>query len=234
MSSAKIVVDRVTALSQSASKAFIFNLNYLPDTILGGITLFALLIQSVPLGALSVTLLSLEWVHAGSSGFLAEVIPGVREASKDVQRCSGHFPGISYERLTSMAQQIGTTSTINNGFPSYYMMFFGALFGYMIGMGQTYSTELQGMPQKNAAVKSGVFIMGLLVVMFTIFRIFTGCDTLTSILVALVLGLMYGFLMELVIATASERTMTNLLNIPLLRDRAEDGKPIYVCQKPTP
>jgi hypothetical protein len=231
MSSAKIIVDRVTALSQTASKSFFFNLNYLPDTILGGIVLFSLLIQSVPLGVLGVLMLSLEWVHAGSSSFLAEVIPGVHETSKDVQRCSGHFPGISFERLTSMAAQIGTLATMNNGFPSYYMMFFGALFGYMIGMGQTYSQELQGMPQKRAAVQSGVFIMGLLTIMFTIYRIFTGCDSFVSVLIGLLLGLLYGFLMELVIAMFSDRTMTNLMNIPLLRDRAEDGKPIYVCKK---
>lgn len=231
MSASKIVVDRVSGIGQFAAKSFIYNLNYLPDTMLGGIVLFSLLIQSIPLGILAITMLSLEYVHAGSSSFLAEVIPGVREASSDVQRCSGHFPGISFERLTSMAQQIGTVTTLNNGFPSYYMMFFGALFGYMLGMGQTYSLELEGMPQKRAAVQSGVFIMGVLTVMFTIYRIFTGCDTLISVGIGLFLGLIYGFLMEFVIAMFSDRTLTNLMNIPLIRDRAEDGKPIYVCQK---
>lgn len=225
--SAALVVDRVSEISQSASKAFLFNLNYLPDTILGGLVLFALLIQSVPLGILSALMLSLEWVHAGSSSFLAEVVPGVREASKDIQRCSGHFPGISFERLTTMT----TMATLNNGFPSYYMMFFGALFGYMIGMGQTYSLELQGMPQKRAAVYSGVFIMGLLTIMFTIYRFFTGCDTILSVFVGLILGLIYGYSTEILIAMLSDRTLTNLMNIPLIRDRAEDGKPIYVCKK---
>lgn len=231
MSASSVVVDRTTVIAQSASKAFFFNLNYLPDTILGGLVLFSLLIQSVPLGILAILMLSLEWVHAGSSSFLAEVIPGVHGPSADVQRCSGHFPGISFERLTSMASQIGTLSIMNNGFPSYYMMFFGALFGYMIGMGHTYSLELQGMPQKRAAVHSGVFIMGLLTIMFTIYRIFTGCDNFLSVIIGLFLGLIYGYGMELLIAMFSDRTLTNLMNIPLIRDRAEDGKPIYVCKK---
>ena len=231
MSSAKVVVDRATVIAQSASNAFFFNLNYLPDTILGGLVLFSLLIQSVPLGILAILMLSLEWIHAGSSSFLAEVLPGVHGPSSDVQRCSGHFPGISFERLTTMASQIGTMATMNNGFPSYYMMFFGALFGYMIGMGHTYSLELQGMPQRRIAVQSGVFIMGLLTIMFTIYRIFTGCDNLLSVLIGLFLGLLYGYGMELLIAMFSDRTLTNLMNIPLIRDRAEDGKPIYVCKK---
>jgi hypothetical protein len=231
MSAAKIIVDRVTALSQFASKAFFFNLNYLPDTILGGIILFALLLQSIPLGLMGVLLFALEFVHAGTSSFLAEVIPGVHEPSKDIQRCSGHFPGISYERLTSTLSQVGTLAIMNNGFPSYYMMFVGALFGYMIGMGQTYEKELEGMPQRRAAVHSGVFLMGVLAFMFIFYRVYTNCDKPTSVIVGLFLGTLYGYLMEMFVANTSDRTMTNLLNIPLIRNRAEDGKPIYVCAK---
>jgi len=231
MSAAKIIVDRVTALSQFSSKAFFFNLNYLPDTILGGIILFSLLLQSVPMGVLGVIMFALEFVHAGTSSFLAEIIPGVHEPSKDVQRCSGHFPGISYERLTSTLSQVGTMATLNNGFPSYYMMFFGALFGYMFGMGQTYSEELKGMPQKRIAVQSGIYLMGVMLTMFIFYRVYTNCDSSQSVSIGLLLGTIYGTLMEMIIASASDKTMTNLLNIPLLRSNAEDGKPIYVCKK---
>ena len=230
---AKIVTDRASAIADYTSKAFFFNLNYMPDTILGGILLFALIIQSVPMGVLGIILLSLEFVHAGSSSFLSEVIPGVHVPSKDVQRCSGHFPGISYERLITMATQIGKVSALNNGFPSYYIMFIGALFGYILGMNQTYSKELDGMPKKRASISAGSTIMFLLAVLFVIYRYATGCDSVISIAVAAIIGLFYGFLAEMSIAYLSDRTLTNLLNIPLLRDRAEDGKPIYVCKKPT-
>ena len=231
MSVAKAVIDRVSGLSDFASKAFFFNLNYLPDTILGGIILFALLLQSIPLGVLGVLLFSLEFIHAGTSGFLASIIPGVHEASKDIQRCSGHFPGISYERLTSTLSQVGTLATLNNGFPSYYMMFIGALFGYMIGISNTYSEELNGMPQRRAAVQAGVYLMGVMVTMFIFYRTYTNCDKYISVFVGLLFGSMYGLFMESLISTASDRTMTNLLNIPLIRNKADDGKPIYVCQK---
>lgn len=233
LSAAKIVTDRATAIADYTSKAFFFNLNYMPDTILGGLLLFALIMQSVPMGMLGIVLLSLEFVHAGSSSFLAEVIPGVHVASKDVQRCSGHFPGISYERLITMATKIGKLTSLNNGFPSYYIMFIGALFGYITGVNQTYSKELDGMPKKRAAVNSGGTIMFLLAILFVIYRYATGCDSLISMLVGAVIGIIYGFIMESLIAYLSDRTLTNLLNIPQLRDRAEDGKPIYVCKKPT-
>jgi hypothetical protein len=73
--------------------------------------------------------------------------------------------------------------------------------------------------------------MGLLAIMFTIYRVFTECDTILSVIVGLFLGFLYGYIMEIVIAMSSDRRMTNLLNIPLISDRAEDGKPIYVCKK---
>ena len=49
-----LIIKRTQALSQIAYKTFFYNLNYLPDTILGGIILFALLLQSPPLLVLGV------------------------------------------------------------------------------------------------------------------------------------------------------------------------------------
>ena len=46
MSTAKFIVDRLFELSQFTGNGVLFNLNYLPDTILGGIVLFALLIET--------------------------------------------------------------------------------------------------------------------------------------------------------------------------------------------
>jgi hypothetical protein len=231
MSDFKIIIDRVTALSQFAAKGVLFNLNYMPDTILGGIVLFALLLQSAPLALLGTSLFSLEFVHAGLAAFLNKAIPGLNEASKDVARCSGHFPGISYERATATLLDQGTLKTLSVSFPSYYMMFFGALFGYMIGMAQTYERELNGMPQKRAGVVSGVVVMGLFTLMFGIYRVGSGCDSFLSILVGLLAGFVFGYGVESLIALLSDRALTNLMNVPIIRDRATDGKPIYVCKK---
>lgn len=231
MTISSLIVKRFAALSQIAYKSFFFNLNYLPDTILGGVVLFSLLLQSAPLFVLGILLLMVEFVHGGISSYYAETMSGTIEPSKDVLRCSGHFPGISFERLISMGQKVGTLATITNGFPSYYMMFMGTLFGYVLGMGFTYEKELEGMPQKRMAVYSGLYIMGILSIMFVIIRSTTECDTLLSILAGSTFGLVFGFLLEVGIGYLSERKLTNLMNIPLIRNRAEDGKPIYVCAK---
>jgi hypothetical protein len=226
-----LIIKRTQALSQIAYKTFFYNLNYLPDTILGGIILFALLLQSPPLLVLGVLLMMVEFLHVGISNYFASVVSGTIEASKDAMRCSGHFPGISFERLISMAQQTGSLSILSNGFPSYYMLFMGTLFGYILGMGYTYEKEIEGMPQKRMAVYSGLYIMGVLGIMLIIIRNTSECDSLISILLGSAIGLIFGFLMEVLIAFLSERRLTNLMNIPLIRNRAEDGKPIYVCAK---
>ena len=231
MSDFQIIIERVTALTRFTGKGILFNLNYMPDTILGGIVLFALLLQSVPLALLGISLFSLEFVHAGIAAFLSRAIPGLNEAAKDVARCSGHFPGISYERATATLLSEGTLKTLSVSFPSYYIMFFGTLFGYMFAMTQTYEKELEKLPQKRAAVFSGAIVMALLSAMFAIFRIGTGCDTFLSVIVGALFGLLFGFTAEKLIAFLSGRTLTNLMNVPLIRDTAPDGKPIYVCKK---
>jgi hypothetical protein len=231
MSAPKVIVDRLTALSNFTGKGILFNLNYMPDTILGGIALFALLLQSGPLALLGVTLFSLEFLHGGIATILGNAIPGLKTASKDVTRCSGHFPGISYERAVASLLSSGTLKTISVQFPSYYMMFFGTLFGYMYAMSETYSKELNGMPQKRAAIMSGIIIMGLLTFLFLINRTLSGCDSFMSVIVGTLLGGLYGYLIENLIAFLSGRTLTNLMNTPLITDRSADGKPIYVCKK---
>jgi hypothetical protein len=206
-------------------------LNYLPDTILGGIVLFSLLLQNPGLGILGLSLFSLEFVHAGVASGLGEAIPGLKDSSKDVARCSGHFPGISYERATALLVGQGTLKNLSVAFPSYYTMFFGSLFGYMLAMADTYKRELEGMPQKRAAVYAGIVIMGLVSLLILTYRLVSGCDSLLSIAIGGILGFLYGYGIEMLIATLSGRQLTNLMNAPLIRDRTADGKPIYVCAK---
>jgi hypothetical protein len=230
MASLELLNQRVNSLSQFIGKGFLYNLGYLPDTILGGITLFSLLLQSPPLALLTISLFSLEFVHAGISSLLVSSIPGLNEPSKDVDRCSGHFPGFSYERVVTSLITNGTLKSLGLGFPSYYMMFFGTLFGYMYGLSETYKRELDGMPQRRAAVLTGIVLMGLLTLLFVMYRLLSKCDSFISVAVGSLLGLFYGYLIQMVIASLSGRTLTNILNIPLIIDKAVDGSPIYVCK----
>jgi hypothetical protein len=230
MSTPKLIIERLQSLSQFVGKGFLYNLGYLPDTTLGGVTLFAFLLQSLPLALLSIILFTVEFVHAGLSSLIVSSIPGLQEPGKDVDRCSGHFPGFSYERVVTSMIENGTMKTLGLGFPSYYMMFFGSLFGYMYGLSEIYKRELDGMPQRRAAVMAGVIIMGVMTGLFILYRTISTCDSIMSSVIGLLFGLGYGYAIQLIISTLSNRTLTNILNVPLIRDRASDGSPIYVCK----
>lgn len=230
MSTLVLIQERLNSLSQFVGKGLLYNLNYLPDTVLGGIALFSLLLQSMPLTLLGVSLFSLEFLHAGISSLIVSSIPGLQEPGKDIDRCSGHFPGFSYERAVVTLATSGTMKTLGLGFPSYYMMFFGTLFGYVYALSETYKKELEGMPQRRAAVIAGIAMMGLFTVLFIIYRLLSKCDFFLSVLIATIFGFGYGYVVELIIANLSGRTLTNILNIPLIRDKAADGSPIYVCK----
>ena len=52
-----------------------------------------------------------------------------------------------------------------------------------------------------------------------------------SVIIGALVGMAYGYGLEMLIAYLSGRTLTNLMNVPLRRDRAADGKHIYVCKK---
>jgi hypothetical protein len=231
MATAKLIVDRFTALTDFTGKAVLYNLNYLPDTILGGIALFALLLQSAPLAILGISLFSLEFFHSGIAILISSAIPGLNEAGKDVSRCSGHFPGISYERAVATILKTGTLKNLSVSFPSYYMMFFGTLFGYVWAMSETYKRELDALPQKRAGVLAGIILMGLLTFLFVVNRTLSGCDSILSVFVGTILGVLYGYGIENIIASLSGRSLTNLMNTPLISDKSVDGKPIYVCKK---
>jgi len=231
MATAKLIVDRLTALTDFTGKSVLYNLNYLPDTILGGIALFALLLQSGPLAILGISLFSLEFLHAAIAMLISSAIPGLNEANKDVSRCSGHFPGISYERAVATILKSGTLKSMSVSFPSYFMMFFGTLFGYVWAMSETYKRELDALPQKRAGVLAGIILMGLLTFLFVVSRTLSGCDSMLSVFVGTILGVLYGYGMENIVAILSGRSLTNLMNTPLISDKSVDGKPIYVCKK---
>ena len=57
------------------------------------------------------------------------------------------------------------------------------------------------------------------------------CENAISLIVGLVAGALVGIFLVGFLAYISDRRLTNILAFPLIRNRAADGKPIYVCEK---
>jgi len=222
MSSPSFVNDLLTQMSGS----FKYNLQVLPDTLLAASLLFSLLFQSVALAALFVSLVVHAGVHTLVAGVLGRNIAGLRRPLANA-KCAGTFPGSLYTRAATMAN--GNYDMTDAGWPSYYASFMGFLMAYLGSLTLIYSKELAASPQRRTATQSGLLISVIVLAMCVVYRLSSDCDDAIGIVAGLVVGGVLGAAFAGVLAYISDRSLTNVLALPLLTSTAVDGKPIYVC-----
>jgi hypothetical protein len=83
---------------------------------------------------------------------------------------------------------------------------------------------------RNTLIGLGV-LTAVLVIITLIFRIGSGCESLLGAFGGLILGSLVGYLVAIVLGYITDRRITNLWGIPLLRDRINAGSAVYVCPK---
>lgn len=210
---------------------FKYNLQVLPDTITAGSLLFALLFQSPPLATLGAGFIFLNFLHPKLAEFTTRFVSDTFGAEVDPQLCSGQFPGISYDRLLTMSSERTFGALNRPGWPSFYSVFLGYLVGWIGMIPGLYAAEIAASPRRKGATTLGLIVLALIVIIATIFRVQSGCDTFFGMFVGMLVGIFVGGLLVFGIAYISERRMTNILGVPLIRGKSEDGKPIYVCER---
>ena len=70
-----------------------------------------------------------------------------------------------------------------------------------------------------------------LTILYASFRVFTGCESITSVSIALVLGLVVGYFLVYQNTQLLNKNSINFLGIPLLRNKTADNQPIYICSQ---
>jgi hypothetical protein len=232
--SATKVLDEVSSLANFAREGFKYNLQVLPDVIKASSLLFAILFQSPPMAIFSVATMLIGVIHAGIAKGFASVFPNMQGTPGNVGACAGTFPGVSYGRLFGSADSSTFGKLSDNAWPSYYTTFFGFLTGWIASLPTIYSAEIAASPKRATAVTGGFVMLGILLLVVVVYRITSNCDTFVSTSAGLITGFLVGVVMVLTVAYFTDRRGTNMLGLPLIRSRAEDGKPIYVCEKPVP
>lgn len=225
------LASHANAYLTTASEGFKYNLQVLPDTILASSLLFSLLFQSPPFMALTASLVAFSAIQPHVGNFLSQVLGGTMKPVRDGGLCTGRFPGVSFQQLMNRVNNNSFGDITYGEWPSYYSMFIGFMTAYMAAMPVIYSEELKASPRHNVATVSGLVLMGVLVLIMFVFRFMSGCDSGLEIVLGLFFGALLGLIAVVFLAWISERRLTNLLSMPLIRDRATDGKPIYVCER---
>jgi hypothetical protein len=213
-----------------ANDGFKYNLQVFPDTITAAAMLFTLLFQSPSLAALSGSMILLNFIHPVMANFLTNVMGNTLNVA-DSERCTGRFPGVGFERVIGMSN-LASFGALDSQWPSYYSTFLGFLGGYIGTLPVIYQRELAASPRRQAAVTTGLVVLSLILLICVIFRVYSECDTLFGTFFGILSGAIVGITLVLFLAWISDRRITNILSLPLIRNRAADGKPIYVCERP--
>lgn len=175
------------------------------------------------------SIFTMTFAHKYISEFVSEILPNA--ASSSEPRCTGQFPGITWNYNLQLSGNSKFGSPSFQKVPSFYTTVVGFISGWISSLPTIYGDELKAAPAKKAATTAGLFGLGLLLLLVMVYRISTQCEGFLATVSGLVLGFMLGILGVYGIAQISERRATNMLGLPLLRGKAADGKPIYVCEK---
>jgi len=198
----------------------------MPDCVFLGSSIFALITQSYPLGIFVFAMLEFGLVHR----LLASLVNIVEQPSGNPpsDTCT---PGIPSPYQISVIGKLLTQTP----FPSGPVFFMSAIVSYTLAAVMNFQEELNELSKKEPewgmrTPFSFVFSL-LLLLAFIIWRYTNSCDGIFPILGSVLLGAALGGLVHLVHVYLFGRDSINFLGIPLLADRAANGRPLYVCAK---
>ena len=224
------LLDQARAFLNTGAAGLRYNLQVFPDTVTAAALVFALLFQSPAFAALGGSSILLSLIHPTIARFFTRFVDG-SVGSGAGATCSGHFPGISFERVMDMKTS-GFQALSYTSWPSYYSVFIGFIISYLGTLPAIYQNELDASPKRFASMILGYIVIGIVLLTLALYRLLSNCDTPFGMFAGVLVGAALGFLMVLLLAYISDRRITNLLGLPLMRDKAADGKPIYVCERP--
>lgn len=214
------------------ASSIMYNLQILPDAIVAGMIVLAIILANQSLIILAAGG-ALTQLFTGVVGrILMKIAPGnAAPTMMPFDGCrGGGFLGKSWDTLLS----VNPDHLWHPRAPSSYM----ALLGFFGGVGgalqQLYKEEIDaGIIGRNTLIATSIISI-LVIALTAVFRYFSGCDTILSIVGGLVFGLSIGYFGYVALGYATGRRLTNVWGIPILRDRINSGSPLYICPNSAP
>lgn len=216
----KAIAHSIAAVTQEIARIF-------PDGFIVATGLFALLTLSFPfavffgsqLEALVIFFVARLVTH--SLGITQDSTHAGRASSPE---CRTGFISRGLDGLTVFS------APGNSPFPSapMYTLAFTAVYAFMTLNSQFRELSTLGEKFTSKYYFSLASIVAILFIYF-IFRLNRGCESFGVLLTSLTLGGIVGTLLVSQNRALFSESSINLLGIPILRSRAADGKPLYIC-----
>jgi hypothetical protein len=214
-------------ITDTLTSALLYQLQVLPDTLLMGSIVFAILLANPAVLALALGLTATQGLAHFAGAAIASAQPNQTIVRSSLDTCTGGYVGRSWGRLF----RAGTEALWHPHAPSVYLATVGFFTAYGAALSQLYREEIDaGMMPRNTLIGMGS-LMALLVSITLVFRIYSKCESLLGAIGGLALGALLGYFVAIVLGYATDRRATNLWGIPLLRDRINAGSAVYVCPK---
>lgn len=199
-----------------------------PDGLVWGMGFYSLATLSYPFGVFFMALIEslgifliLRNVNA-YMGFFSDAIP------KAYETCKTGFTSVSLNDLSLF----GNDRLIAFPSPPVYML--SVALAYILSVMLTFKDNLQALGTEYAS-RLYISSFGLSALLFLIigYRAFNSCDTISTILISLAVGLTIGSLLVQQNKLVAGMDSINLLGIPLLAGVTTSGQQLYVCNQPS-
>lgn len=210
------------------SASLMYNLQILPETLMTGIIILAVILSNPALVVLAIGAAGTQLL-TNAAGLLIMRFGGINEASlsSSTDMCNTGFIGKSWDRL--LRGPNAPERLWNPAAPSQYMSTIGFFYGVGLALLQLYKEEIDKQVMSRSSLVTTTIIGTFIVIAALLFRIWSGCDSILVAITGLLFGLVLGYLGYIVLGYSTGRRATNLWGIPLLRDRINNGSPLYVC-----
>lgn len=191
----------------------IYNLQILPETLMCGIIILAIILGNQSLVALALSLVFTQLIAQGIGRIIMNIQPDSAVARTSIDPCSVGILSKSWARLAGSNPNLLWHPMA----PSIYLSTIGFFTGWGIALQQIYKEEIDsGLIKKSSLVTTLALGVILLALAFA-YRIYSGCESFMGATAGTVLGLMFGLLGCIALSYVTDRKATNVWGIPLLK-----------------
>ena len=205
--------------------ALLYNLQILPETLITGILILAIILANQALLAMAAGAVGTQLLAGAVGRIIMKMNPenAVRTSSMDM--CSTGFAGKSLARiLNTEAEHFWHPRA-----PSIFMATIGFFVGYGFALQTLYKEEIDAKVMSRSSLLTTALISVLLLITAAVFRVSSGCESILGAVMGSLFGIALGYLGVIALGYTTDRRATNLWGIPLLRDRINNGSALYIC-----
>jgi hypothetical protein len=211
--------------SDYIAAAIMYNLQILPESILCGLIILAIVLANPAVVTVAAGVGGTQLLTGAVSRLIMQFAPANAVVTTSMDTCSSGYIGRSWNRLMR-----GTPDLLWHPYaPSVYQATVGFLAGWGWGSQQLYKDEISAGAMNGSMMLGFAILAAILVLVAIIFRTSTGCETLLGAVAGAAFGIALGYFGSIMVGYLTNRRLTNIWGIPLLRDRINNGSPLYVC-----